>query len=454
MRKARIILTVLVIVLGLAVVGCGIGALVTRHLYLTGNIFMEDGTPYSKKSETIDLREQKISIEYYEELHSKLPQAKILWEVPFQGGWYDPDTRELSISTLSQEDIPVLDYITGLAVVDAAGCTDYPQLVALQERRPEIEVRYQVVVGGKAFTQDTRNITATGITDAEAANVPYLTQLETLHLVDPKAAPATVQALRDSDVAVTCEATVLGTTITDGITELDFSEASLTSTEELDDLSYFPELEKVFLGQCGVDNESLAAYREEHRAEYKLVWTVQTGKLLTRTDDTFFMPVKYHVYYFQDEDAYNLRYCEDMICIDLGHMTIHNIDFVSFMPDLQYLILAHTTVLDIGPIENCKKLKFLELDHTGIMDFTPLLGCTALEDLNLGKTYGNEDPITQMTWLKNLWWTGRGYSFKVKMGEALPDTHKEFNANSTVGNGWRKLPNYYAMRDILGMEYM
>ena len=36
----------------------------------------------------------------------------------------------------------------------------------------------------------------------------------------------------------------------------------------------------------------------------------------------------------------------------------------------------------------------------------------------------------------------------------LPDTHKGSNGERTVSNGWRKLPNYYAMRDILGMEYM
>jgi hypothetical protein len=143
-----------------------------------------------------------------------------------------------------------------------------------------------------------------------------------------------------------------------------------------------------------------------------------------------------------------------MICIDLGHMVIYDISFVESMPNLQYLVLAHTTVTDIGPLATCKNLKFLELDHTGITDYAPLLGCTGLEDLNLGKTYGDEDIIAQMTWLKNLWWNGRGYSLKVKMSEVLPDTHKEFNGKLTVSNGWRKLPNYYAMRDILGMEYM
>ena len=143
-----------------------------------------------------------------------------------------------------------------------------------------------------------------------------------------------------------------------------------------------------------------------------------------------------------------------MICIDLGHMSIHDIEFVRFMPHLRYLILAHSTVLDITSISDCKELVFLELDWTGIKDYTPLLGCTALEDLNLGNTYGDSAPIKQMTWLKNLWWIGRSASFYTDMEEALPNTHKEFHAKYTVGNGWRELKNYYDMRDLLGMEYM
>lgn len=454
MKKAKIILTVLVIVLGLGVLGCGAGALVTRHMYLTGNIFMEDGTIYSKSLETVDLRGQDITIAYYEELRAKLPEAQILWEVPFQGNYLDPNTQNLTITQLTDEDVILLDYITGLTTVNAGGCKDYDQLIALQQRRPECDVRYQVTVGNKAYTQDTTEIIASGVTDEEASLIHYLPNLEKLHLVNPKAAPETVQALRESGLIVSCEADVLGQTVTDGVTHLEFEDVPLTSIEELYPLTYFPELEQVFLGKCGFDNEALAAYREEMREEFKLVWTVQTGKLWTRTDEIFFMPVKYRIYYFHDEDTYNLRYCEDMICIDLGHMAIHDISFVENMPNLQYLVLAHTTVLDITPLSTCKNLKFLELDHTGITDYEPLLGCTGLEDLNLGLTFGDEDIIAQMTWLKNLWWAGRGYSFKVKMNELLPDTRKEFNGIKTVSNGWRQLPNYYAMRDILGMEYM
>ena len=59
-----------------------------------------------------------------------------------------------------------------------------------------------------------------------------------------------------------------------------------------------------------------------------------------------------------------------------------------------------------------------------------------------------------MTWLKHLWWVGRGYKVRVQVEEALVNTVTNFTASYTVGGGWRELPNYYAMRDLLGMEYM
>ena len=446
-------LTVLIIVLAVVLVVSLAGAVITRSLYYKNHVFVGEDI-YDKDVRSLDLRGAGISIDYFEELQKELPLGGIAWEVPFQGGFVDADTRELTITSLTQADMETMDYFQSLTAVNAEGCRDYDQLIALQQRRPDIAVRYRVSIGGSDYPQDTRELTVTGLTGEDVQLLQYLPQLERLHLLEPAVPAEALQALGDG-VTVTCEKQVLGRTVTDDDTELDFTGISITDIGELErDLAYFPNLEKVIVSDCGLDNETLAAARDRVREQYKLVWTVQCGKLTARTDDTYFMPVKYHVYYFHDEDAYNLRYCEDMLCIDLGHMSIHNIEFVRYMPHLKYLILAHSTVLDISPISDCKELVFLELDWTGVQDYSPLLGCTALEDLNLGNTYGSMEPIVQMTWLKNLWWIGRSASFYAKLSEELPDTHKEFYAKHTVGNGWRKLQNYYDMRDLLGMEYM
>ena len=168
------------------------------------------------------------------------------------------------------------------------------------------------------------------------------------------------------------------------------------------------------------------------------------------------MPTKYQVAYgaFTDLDAYNLRYCEDMVSVDIGHYIVANIDFTAFMPELRYLVLSWTVCNDLTPLTNCKKLEFFEINWIDrYIDYTPLQECTALKDLNISETGGNIAPILEMTWLENLWIVGFSDADNRAAEEALPDTNIGFNYANPV-NGWRRLPNYFAMRDAMLMFYM
>ena len=89
-----------------------------------------------------------------------------------------------------------------------------------------------------------------------------------------------------------------------------------------------------------------------------------------------------------------------------------------------------------------------------IESYEPLLGCTALEDLNIGRTFADPEPISQMTWLKNLWCMEISGATQYAWRLALPDTNIVGKGNDVVAYGWRRLPNYYKMRDALGMYYM
>jgi hypothetical protein len=160
-------------------------------------------------------------------------------------------------------------------------------------------------------------------------------------------------------------------------------------------------------------------------------------------------------YTVRDSDLENLKYCTDIICLDLGHMPISDCSFLAYMPHMRYLILADTRVADISPIEGLKELVFLELFMSKVKDYTPLLGCTALEDLNISYTQGDPTVIGQMTWLKRLWWTGGGITNEQldALLAALPDTLVKRPSVSSTGGGWRQGDHYYAMRDLLGMPY-
>ncbi|MBR3949669.1 MAG: hypothetical protein IKJ84_03250 [Oscillospiraceae bacterium] len=475
---------------------------------------------YPKDAAMLDLRGQEISVGHYTKLSRRLPGCDILWDVPLSGGRFDDSIRVLTITELTDRDVELTDYLTELETVEAEGCEDYVQLMALQQRRPEVEVRYSVplagerydcriarisltdfreeeleklqylprlqsvicgggeregilalqsychenglefflMAGDKAVPDTETQVTLTGATEADLALLAFVPGLERLELEAPEIPAEVLLAFQEAHpgVDMTWDARVCGELYSTETEELDLSGESIRDLAELQqELAYLPRLETVFLGECGLDNEELAAFREEVREQYKVVWTVKLGeKLKARTDDTTFMPTRERVYYFKDEEAYNLRYCEDMVCIDIGHMSISNIDFVEFMPDLEYLILAHTQVQYIEPIRHCEKLKFLELDWAPVKDLAPLEDCTALEDLNLGNTFADFEPIGRMTWLKNLWMIGCSSGARYRMTNALPDTKVMISGSATVANGWRDLPNYYKMRDLLGMEYM
>ena len=440
-------------------------------------------------------------------LTARRPEVTVEYAVTIDGREYPQDTAVVSISGITEEEINLLTYLPELTAVTAVGCRTPEQMTRLRDFCQEKGLSFALRFGTKTYPDTVEELDVTGVTDGELELLQLLPELKTLHLKNPEADPETVAQLRstypkadisweveiagvsfpddtkevdlstvlESSAAQTTAATAAGTQTAAGAqttTKTQTTTGTATGTQStketqstapavtlnLEDLekkmSYLSDAKQVFLGKCGLDNEELAALRERVRDSYKLVWTVQLGKKLTaRTDDTTFMPVREHVYYFLDEDAYNLRYCEDMLCVDVGHMGLTNIDFVKGMPHLQILILAHNGQLqDISPISSCKELIFLELDWSAVKDFTPLVGCTSLEDLNIGLTYPSVEPLMQMTWLKNLWMVDRGGAYQ--LSQALPDTKIVASADATVGAGWRNLPNYYKMRDMLGMEYM
>ena len=440
-------------------------------------------------------------------LTARRPEVTVEYTVTIDGREYPQDTAVVSISGITEEEINLLTYLPELTAVTAVGCRTPEQMTRLRDFCQEKGLSFALRFGTKTYPDTVEELDVTGVTDGELELLQLLPELKTLHLKNPEADPETVAQLRSTypKADISWEVEIAGVSFPDDTKEVDLSAVLESSTAQtaagtaagtqtavvaqtttktqtttgtatgtqstketqstapavtlnLEDLekkmSYLSDAKQVFLGKCGLDNEELAALRERVRDSYKLVWTVQLGKKLTaRTDDTTFMPVREHVYYFLDEDAYNLRYCEDMLCVDVGHMGLTNIDFVKGMPHLQILILAHNGQLqDISPISSCKELIFLELDWSAVKDFTPLVGCTSLEDLNIGLTYPSVEPLMQMTWLKNLWMVDRGGAYQ--LSQALPDTKIVASANATVGAGWRNLPNYYKMRDMLGMEYM
>ena len=432
------------------------------------------------------------------------------------------------MTTLSPEDLEMLDYLPALRTVDGWDCENYEELLELQKRNPNCKVFYDVSISGKNWDCD---ITELALRDVDLPELEtylrYLPKVHTLHLsgelpemehlqtflkeyptvaiswevdvgeavLELSASVLNLSGFRQESVEriehlisylpALEEVNLLGCGLPHGELQLlaqrypriqfifdvvvgpvtvrsDVREIDLSGYEIEDPaiieavLPCFRNLEKVIMVGCGIPSEEMDALNQRNPG-VRFVWSVNLGGLEVRTDATYFIPTKYDVD-VSDRDLKELRYCVDMICVDVGHMKgVRNCEWAAYMPNLKYLILADTNVYDLTPLTGLKNLVFLELFLTGVRDTTPLLTCTALEDLNLCYTHADPEPVTRITWLKRLWWAGN-WTAKVKYGptfeENIPNCTFNFDTESSTGEGWRRGRNYYDMRDLLGMSYM
>lgn len=477
----------------------------------------------------VDLRRSEITPEQYSRLRELLPDCSILWELPFQDGFCGLGTKELTLTSLTAEEVELLDYLPQLAIVEAWDCRDYEALLALQQRRPECKVLYNVELAGKLYDCDTRSLTLTDVTaPGDLQALSYFPRLQSVHftgrlpeaaqllrlraqrpeteftwekdvcgvLLDSRLETLDLTGARDLTAAalgalldyfpelttlqmgrtdlpqeallaleqgrpglfVVWDVAFFGVTVSRDTRELDLSGVPISDLAALEEqLSLFPNLERVIMAGCGIPSEEMDALNKRHD-DIRFVWSVNLGGIRLRTDAEYFAPNKYYIE-VRDEDLTELRYCEDLICVDIGHMRgVTNCEWAAYLPKLKYLVIADTNIKDISPLSKLSELVFLELFMSPIRDYSPLLECKNLEDLNLGYTYGSHEPILQMTWLKRLWWPGNlkrlNWSVRNELRQALPEAKMNFVAGSSTGEGWRTGEHYYEMRDLMGMPYM
>ena len=126
---------------------------------------------------------------------------------------------------------------------------------------------------------------------------------------------------------------------------------------------------------------------------------------------------------------------------------------------MKYLVIAISNVKDISPLAGHQELEYLEVFATQVQDYSPLLTCPNLRDLNICYAVPkNGSVLFQLTQLENLYmkqWPKPDYLEDLMA--ALPNVHIvcDFDdGDSSTSSGWRKLPRYFEMRNLLGMFYM
>ena len=395
------------------------------------------------------------------------PNLAVSYRVPLAGTSYAHDATELVLADADAGELEQkLAYLPEVTQLELTGkLPEAAALQALTDAYPNVKFHWEYELFGNAADSETKVLTLTDVTTdqipALQAELAYLPGLEQVNLEGTLADAAALQTLRAAfpEVRFYWQIELFGVTADVDTVELDFSDIEMESVDTVENaLGYLPSLKKVIMSNCGISNEDMDALGKRN-PDVRFVWTVRVGAFYLRTDETAFMPGKYRMLP-QGDQVYNLRYCVDMVALDLGHCRIDNCEFVAFMPKLKYLLLPLTKISDISPLANHEELVYLELfTCKKLTDYTPLLTLTNLEDLNICYTNGDIEIISQMTWLKNLWWSaGKSQKAIAKeryeiLSEALPNTYLELDTQSSTAEGWRKLPHYYEQRDIFGMPY-
>ena len=400
--------------------------------------------------------------EHISMLINAYPDVRVLYHVNVDSQMLDQDTTEVTLTHLTEAEVEQLAHLPKLTAVHAEGCDDYEQLMLLQERMPDCAVTYSVPILGQAYPESTEKLSWSNVKDVQELTrmLVYLPKVTEVHLEEPEADAQSLTALLEAypNVTITWDKTVNGTTYANTDEVIDLSAGGWETLDQVEAImAYFPNAQKVLLGrQQDEQNEAMAQFRDKVRSQYKVAWEVKVCGAWIPTDDTYFMPVKYNIK-VKNNQLGNLVYCEDMLCVDLGHKIVTDLSWLSGMPHLKYLIVAHNTLRDLTPIGQLKELIYLEVWDTWATDYTALYGCTALEDLNVSRPYLNVDlkQFGEMPWLKNLWLNQNGATKEERayLAEKLPDTYISFDGYSPTAGGWRELENYYGMRDLLEMPY-
>ncbi len=393
------------------------------------------------------------------------------WNVVIGGESFPHTTKELKLpeGVPAEEVEEKLAYLPDTRMVDTTDAHfERSELNQLRARYPKLRFLFKVTIAGQSVRSNTENIS---IPETAALDLKELLEhggdfeeLKIINLGKRRLSLDEAVAIREAygGVELICQTTVCGKVCSTDWKELDLSGRTIGDFDEIDKaIRAMGRLEKLFLCDCKLDNETLSALRDKYAGQTEIVWKVYLNYVDCRTDADAFCMSKYDNSwgYLPFERAEPIKYCTNMVTLDLGHANFDRIDFVTTMPKLKYLIICSAPVTSLEPLRNATELYYLEMFFTNVRDLSPILDLPNLRHLNI--SHLRLDDYTQlfrMKQLERLWWVDSGLTEaqQQELREALPNTEICFWAwdSNAVGNNWRDDPSYYEMRKNLGMNYV
>lgn len=406
----------------------------------------------------------------------QMPDCTFLWHVSLGG------QSVLSTDTtvdLSGEQIAAADLTAALAYLPALTSVRLPDhgidasaVADLVAQNPAIDFSGNVSVCGKSLPLGATSLDLTGAAAFDAAELaaslacfPDATAVDLSGLaVTPADAEALMQAAPQLTIAWDFE--LAGVPVSAGDTQIDLSGKPIEDLDAFtENLKYLTAPTTLNMSDCGLTDEQMGALCERY-PNVKFIWYVTVGRWQIRTDADAFSTGNEHstekVRYTKKgatnlttEDIAPLRYCTDLVALDIGHKRrIKDISVIEHMPKLRFLIIAMEGFTDLSPVASCTELEYLETFQNHISDLSPLLSLKKLTHLNCStNAIGSIDVLKQMTQLQRLW------CIRCELDDAqidalkaaLPDCVINTTGTHSTSNGWRKNDLYREMQKLFGL---
>ena len=290
-----------------------------------------------------------------------------------------------------------------------------PSPTATPSPTPTPSAEYKI--GKFILHADDTSLDLRGISHEEIKKVsevlPEFNDLKTIELGNDEESPvdwediALLEASAPS-AAVSYSFTLYDLPFTLADAEMDLNHIDIDDRGELvrKVIACMPNLTYLDMDFCGVEDEDMAAIRDDF-PNIEVVWRVFFGEAYTcRTDvEKILASCPGLGGNLTPENTQSLKYCTKVKYLDVGHNEVlHDISFISYMPDLEVAILAMDYFTDTSPLADCPHLEFLEIQTNEITDLTPLSGLKELKHLNIGWNFELTDisPIYDLD-LERLW---------------------------------------------------
>ena len=349
------------------------------------------------KLKTLDLSGSTCykEIEAYKEAH---PDVALTYTVDLGNIAVPFDTESLVINegeAKIEALVNNLEYLRSLKSLDLSNIIlSREQIEALLNKYPNLDIKKSISLFGKEYSYDTKELELSDIKPEDITllgnNMEHLLYLEKIKLNAPpdgsSYALSDLEALSKTVPGLTIDYSFnfygLDISLADTSMEFDgvhFGTEALPEIRSL--LSLMPNLEYLKLADAGIPSEEMQALKEEFPS-VKIIWRVYFGEYMhCLTDEETIRAI----FRLNDKNCYELRYCEDVKYMDIGHNSdLTDTSFIAHMPKLEIVILSGSPFTDTTPFANCPNLQFLELVWCGnVKEISSLKNCTNLEYLNL-----------------------------------------------------------------------